>query len=209
VLTGDLIKSSRFSMKQRRQTISAIEDLAAHMPALFGGTVIGPEIFRGDSWQLLLSESRYALHAACCIRAGLRSRNLLDTRIGIGIGDAQVSPDRLGQSDGIAFRLSGAALDELMRGETLACRVDALAGNNPVQSLLDAALGFAARVMDEWSLLQAFAVEKALAGLTQKKIAAEWPNGATTQQNVTAMLRRAGWPQLSRLFTAFQHAINN
>ena len=109
-------KSSKLTGEQRQKTLTTIEQLAAEPAVLYQDLKLtGPEIFRGDSWQLLVSPSRYALRLACFIRAGLRSRSLADTRIGIGLGDVEMHGDRPGQSDGIAFRLSGRALDGLKK----------------------------------------------------------------------------------------------
>ena len=171
--------------------------------------IVGPEIFRGDSWQLLLSPSNYALHAAFYIRAALKSGGRADTRIGVGIGDVQTLGSVLGQSDGPAFRLSGKALDGLKKSETLACLLaPAHFTNAQTESLLNASLKFAARFTDEWSMREAWAVLKVLEGKTQQSIAREWPGGETSQQNVAAALRRAGWPQLNYLLAVFSKLMN-
>ena len=150
VLTGDIIKSSKLTGERRQKTLTAIEQLAEESAKLHQDLKLtGPEIFRGDSWQLLLSPPHHALRVACFIRAGLRSRGLADTRIGIGLGGVEMHDGRLGQSDGVAFRLSGRALDELKKSETLACHFDfASAENESFELVVNASLKFAARFMD-------------------------------------------------------------
>jgi hypothetical protein len=209
VLTGDLIKSSKMSNEQRQDTLSTISQLASHIPDIFPEIgITGPEIFRGDSWQLLLSQPQYALHVAAIIRAGLKSRKLLDTRIGIGLGNAEMLGNDLGQSDGAVFRLSGKALDELKRGDTLACKFEeSTIFRESSELFLNSSLKFAARFMEDWSHLEAFAISRALEGKTHQYIAGEWPGGKTSQQNVTSALRRGGWPLLNNLLSAFSVAI--
>ena len=207
VLTGDLIKSSKLSNEQRQATLVEIKRLAAVLPNIFQELeIIGPEIFRGDSWQMLFFPHSRALHVSAFVRAGLRSRRMADTRIGIGIGGAQLQGKNLGQSNGAAFRLSGKALDDLKKNETLACKIEKTTQiHNNSEELLNSALKFAARLMEDWSKLEAFAVIKALEGKTHQAIAGEWPGGETTQQNVAAALRRGGWPQLNNLLAVFAH----
>ena len=209
VLTGDLIKSSKMSNEQRQETLSTISQLALRCPDIFPDLgITGPEMFRGDSWQLLLSQPEYALHVAAIIRAGLKSRNLLDTRIGIGIGNAEMLGNDLGQSDGAVFRLSGKALDEMKRSDTLACKFEHLTVfRETTELLLNSSLKFAARFMEDWSHLEAFAISRALEGKTHQQIAGEWPGGKTSQQNVTSALRRGGWPLLNNLLSVFNVTI--
>ena len=206
VLTGDIIKSSKLTGEQRQKTLTGIGQLAGEIASIYQDVqVTGPEIFRGDSWQLLISRSPYALRFACFIRAGLRSRGLADTRIGVGIGGVDMLGDRLGHSDGVAFRLSGRALDELKKSETLACHFDSVsADNESFELLLNASFKYAARFMDDWSKLEAGAVQQALAGKTHLQIAKEWPGGETSQQNVAGALHRAGWAPLHNLVTVFE-----
>jgi len=68
-------------------------------------------IFRGDSFQGVLSRPDEALNAALIIRASLLSkfkgkRTRLDSRIAIGIGKIDYLPlDQAGEGDGEAFRI--------------------------------------------------------------------------------------------------------
>ena len=63
VLTGDLVKSSKMSGEQRQSSLKVISELSERLPDLFKDLeIIGPEIFRGDSWQMLIAAPKYALH---------------------------------------------------------------------------------------------------------------------------------------------------
>ncbi len=97
---------------------AAVDDLRAAFPSLVLGEI---DIFRGDSWQLLLAEPGKALRAAVAIRAGLKARTGRDTRVAIGIGPAQdIDLDRISASTGEAFLASGRMLDEMGRKQRIA-----------------------------------------------------------------------------------------
>jgi predicted DNA-binding protein YlxM (UPF0122 family) len=119
VLTGDLIGSSRF--EERENVISNLK---------YSFKMISPEsitlpfaIFRGDSFQGVLSRPDEALQAALIIRASLLSsfrgkRARLDARIAIGIGTIDYLPgDQVGEGDGEAYRNSGLELDKMKKRE--------------------------------------------------------------------------------------------
>lgn len=121
VLTGDLIGSSRFKIKEREEVLTNLKD---------SFKIISPDIvasrfvvFRGDSFQGVLSRPDEALNAALIIRASLLSKfkgkkTRLDARIAIGIGTIDYLPrDQAGEGDGEAFRNSGPELDKMKKGE--------------------------------------------------------------------------------------------
>lgn len=97
---------------------AVVDDLRAAFPGLVLG---GIDIFRGDSWQLLLAEPGKALRAAVAIRAGLKARTGYDSRVAIGIGPAtDIDLERISASTGEAFLASGRMLDEMGRKQRLA-----------------------------------------------------------------------------------------
>ena len=115
VLTGDVVSSARLRLEQPLPDIlgAAFARVAAKQ-----GSVLRPfEIFRGDSFQGVMAP-REALFGAIVIRASLRAtrcnhNQTPDARIAIGIGTIDAPHERIPESDGEAFRLSGRALDGL------------------------------------------------------------------------------------------------
>ncbi len=121
VLTGDLIGSSRFRIQQREEVLSNLKDSFKKIsPDIIASPFV---IFRGDSFQGVLSRPDEALNAALIIRASLLSkfkgkRTRLDARIAIGIGTIDyLPPDQAGEGDGEAFRNSGPELDKMKKSE--------------------------------------------------------------------------------------------
>ena len=116
VLTGDLVRSREMTADQiatvRATLDAAVQEIDRWSPGLVLG---GPQFFRGDSWQIALSEPGYFLRAAMGLRAVLRAMDMrAETRIGIGIGQAErVDPQEISLSVGEAFILSGGALDTI------------------------------------------------------------------------------------------------
>ena len=121
VLTGDLIGSSRFRIQQHEEVLSNLKDSFKKISS----DIIASQfvVFRGDSFQGVLSRPDEALNAALIIRASLLSkfkgkRTRLDARIAIGIGTIDyLPPDQAGEGDGEAFRNSGLELDKMKKSE--------------------------------------------------------------------------------------------
>ncbi|MDZ7314771.1 MAG: hypothetical protein ONA69_03500 [candidate division KSB1 bacterium] len=132
-------------------------------------TVIGPHLFCGDSWQLLIDDARFVSHPAFYLRAELISRFAVDSRIGVGIGCIDTLPaEGLGHAKGSALRLSGAALDFLSRRETCRCLLqEALF----YSEWINVTLNYAARYSSQWPKRESFAVARALEGMGVKQIA--------------------------------------
>lgn len=163
VLTGDLVGSSRLtaaSLDGARQAFAtAAAEIEAWRPRLVGAA---PDFFRGDSWQMLLTQPGFSLRAAFYIRASLKAGDPdWDTRIGIGLGEIdRIDKQRTSLSAGEAFLLSGRALDEM--GEALDIVV-----RGPKNGLrwgaLEPLAHICSAVMDDWSQKQAQAAKLALA----------------------------------------------
>jgi hypothetical protein len=73
------------------------------------------EIFRGDSFQLEISQPQHALLAAIRIKACIKSVDKLDVRLGIGIGEKNYTAPRITESNGPVFVNSGETFEELKK----------------------------------------------------------------------------------------------
>ncbi len=193
MLTGDVVGSSALEASQRRQLPRILKEAAGAVREQLGRQVTGElDVFRGDSWQMVLAEPANSLRAALIMRAHLRAcakEGGLDTRVAIGIGEINFVPRReVSQGDGPAFRASGLLLEELPRD----CRLGlALAGREtPVE--LPVMLGLMDHVISRWTGKQALAALGALAGWPQARIARLW-RPAVKQPVVARHLRRGGW----------------
>lgn len=173
VLTGDLIGSSRFRVEEREKVISNLKDSFKMIsPDIITSMFV---IFRGDSFQGVLSRPEEALIAALIIRSSLLSRfkgkrARLDARIAIGIGTIDYLPgNQVGEGDGEAYRNSGLELDKMKKREQNIIIKTPWAGINEELriecSLLDA-------LIQRWTKEQAEVILYHITkGVTQEEIA--------------------------------------
>lgn len=122
VLTGDLIGSRK---------VNNIEDLMGVLKRVFAdikkdtSIVFEAEIYRGDSFQIVILNPKDALLFAVLVRVGLKAKTIVkpnsnsipiyklwDARIAIGIGEAVIK-SKIIESNGEAFQLSGLEFDKL------------------------------------------------------------------------------------------------
>lgn len=113
VMTGDLVASRQ--APSRDALLSELKSALTMLERNFGARY---EIYRGDSFQVVLGRPRDAATAAILVRAHLRGISApkgprWDARLAIGVGEAGQTRDSLGESFGQAFELSGLGLDRL------------------------------------------------------------------------------------------------
>jgi hypothetical protein len=153
VLTGDLIKSRQAGLAAVDQTFTILEDAASTF-----GTTWALDLrftrFRGDGWQVVLTEPGLLLDATIYFMARLKaSPPKIATRIAIGVGPY----DNLGSRDltdasGSAFFISGDHLADLDRSRMLDL---AGLGIGPAQVAI---IDFAEWIAAGWTQTQAEAV---------------------------------------------------
>jgi len=159
------------------------------------------DVFRGDSWQMVVKDPVQSLRIALFIRSLLMSEKSIeptDTRISIGFGSIEYLPeDDIASGIGDAFRLSGYGLDQ--------CKNDLrmkLSFPEENRSSLSEGLGTITRLIDfqiqRWTSRQADAVAGALIGFTQKEIATRWVRESVSQQAISQHLDAAGWNPVSQ-----------
>ncbi|MGY5452780.1 hypothetical protein ACVFI8_17830 [Agarivorans sp. MS3-6] len=116
VLTGDLVGSSELDSQHFATLIHALSRTLADQSERYQCRY---EIFRGDAFQLVLTNPTVAVECALNIRLALRSvqshGKSYDARIGIGIGVIDPLAELISRSNGEAFVLSGRGLDSLKR----------------------------------------------------------------------------------------------
>ena len=188
--------SSKLGGKERRALPRTLGETSRAARSLFQRIVpADAEVFRGDSWQLVVAEARAGLRVALFFRAYLRGHSpgcRLDTRVAIGIGPITYLPkNRVSQGDGPAFRASGKALEEMPRNRRLA--LDVAGGAAPPG--IAAVICLIDRWMARWTEKQALAVLGRLQGQTQAQIGQSWAS-PVKQQVIARHLAQAGWDSI-------------
>lgn len=204
VLTGDVVDSEAMSAAGGPTVGSLLRGATAAAQGTFPEAGISAvDIFRGDSWQLYLENPAWAGRVAWFIRAWVRASGsprspFADTRLAIGLGTvSRLVPDRVSESEGEAFVVSGRALDALTSGKPRRGARWAIAGLGDITGAAgDAIVALADVVAGGWTPKQAWALCGAWQGLTQTEIGATFGpqfGEAISQMTVAAHLRAGGF----------------
>ena len=200
VLTGDLVRSSRLTSDQSREAMDGLKSAACTFNAVYPGAIHKEmDTFRHDSWQLLLNNPVLAFRVALFLRCILKMKSSAgikyDTRISIGIGSVDfVAENRISDSRGIAFTLSGRGLDGMKTAHlafdgSFADADDWHDVSLGVVPLLDC-------VVTDWTPVESGVVSAALLGKTQVETAdylLSKQEAVPTRQAIGDSLSRAHW----------------
>ena len=181
LITGVIISSTSIPFEERKKLLEIFDKIVNDLQSL---CELKCEIFRGDSFQILVEKAELALEVAVLVRAGLKmntpenSKIIWDARVAIGVGEIEFIDDKVITSDGEAFKYSGRAFDELIKTNlTIKTRWD-----NINEELKSSTL-FADDIISNWTEIQAFVVYKSLLlNKSQKEIADEQNKSA---QNIS------------------------
>lgn len=214
VITGDIIRSSALdtSARKRLQGVMTMEISSQLREAFPEAIVFDLDVYRGDSWQLLIRTPHQSLRIAFFFRAYIKAAMAsgeIDTRMGIGLGRVAVMPrKRVSDGDGDAFRNSGSALDGMGGRRRLA-----LAGFGDRDTpCLDALLHLGDALSRQWTDRQAIAILGALRDRTQEEIRAMeiWGRGKNnplSQQAVAKHLKLAHWEAIQASIDFFESRV--
>lgn len=170
VITGDVVSSSSIKLEWRDRLLGSLQEITEELNAV---SHLKIELFRGDSFQLLVEEPENTLLVAVLFRAGLISRTPSDSkkrwdaRMAIGIGEVSFLKDSIVISDGEAFRLSGRDMDDIKKKKlSLRTRWEDINGEFKVST------AFADDIISKWTQAQAEVIYLSwLYNSTQKEIA--------------------------------------
>ncbi len=201
VLTGDLVKSVKLDPVNLRLVLQRLQEGQVRFNLTYENSIVGKmAVFSGDSWQVLMNTINLSFRLALYFRALVKASEGLtaDTRIAVAWGQIDketLNPDRISESTGQAFTLSGRALAEMDRSKHLAMAISDSFGLDlyegfkflpPSMLLLDVVSG-------RWTEKQSEMMVLALLGCNQSQIASELN---IAQPTVNKSLNAAGWKKL-------------
>lgn len=208
VITGDIIDSSDAKGKHKNMLIQSLKSAFETIGKLIESD--SPDasfnIFRGDSFQGVLSHPGDALKAALLIRTSLIRKNISDkdakwdTRVAIGLGTIDYMAKNISEGDGPAYRNSGPVLDDLKGDYKFAITTPSDEYNNEFKSscaLLDA-------VINKWTAPQAEIIFRLLQDKTQKEIGKELD---ISEAAVHYRVKAAGWFAIREFLNRYQEII--
>lgn len=142
VITGDIIKSRVNANPE--VWIKALKRALSHL----SDNDYSWEIYRGDSFQIELSQIKGSFLASVYIKACIKSIKGLDVRLSIGIGDKTYQGDRVSESNGEAFIYSGETLETLKKEKQ---NLQIKTQNTALNRELNLYFKLALIAMDDWT----------------------------------------------------------
>ena len=113
VLTGDIVRSTELGDRKLDELMKALAKESDRIRKWTQPASPRLERFRGDGWQLVLTDPTYALRAGLLLRATVKKVDQdADTRIAFGIGFGTLG-SALAESSGDAFEKSGVQLEKI------------------------------------------------------------------------------------------------
>ncbi len=190
VITGDIINSREGDVKHWITNLKRIL-------ALYGTESMDWEIFRGDSFQLKLSPE-LALKAAFHIKASIKQTGLYDVRMAIGLGEEGHKANKITESNGSAYILSGECFESLKK-QTLALKTE----NQALDQALNLMISLALLVADNWSRTVARVILTSIEheGLQQTELSKLLNK---SQSSVSEALKRGGFDEIMNVNTYYQ-----
>ncbi|WP_156180479.1 hypothetical protein [Rufibacter radiotolerans] len=225
VLTGDIIDSTLLSDSERARLNQVMNEGLT--------TLVGKdhyEIFRGDSFQILLDTPSLALKTAIQVRCLLRKslisdqlhqnptskkaskanplqysykREVVDARISIGLGKTGYKGPNIKTSDGEAFQLSGRALDSL---KSKGPRLVVATPQEEFNAYMEVICSLLDVFINNWSVQQAEVIYELLEGKKQQEIADMLH---ITQASVSQRISSAHWQEVEKAVALFQQKTKN
>lgn len=142
VITGDIVNSR--SVRNPEKWLVPLKKVFEE----YGKNPVEWDIFRGDSFQLMIQNPAESFRAAVKVKAVIKSIKELDVRLVIGIGDVSYIAPRITESNGEAFVFSGEQFENLKKmKQTMAIKTPWKQFDEEMNLCLKLAL----IAMDNWS----------------------------------------------------------
>jgi hypothetical protein len=193
VITGDIINSKKVKPSVWLKTLKKVLDS-------FGESPKNWEIFRGDSFQIEVSNVADLLDVAFQIKAAIKTIKGLDVRLSLGLGDKTYASRKITQSNGSAFVRSGELIEDLKK---MKINLAINSGNEMFDNELNLYLKLALVAMDSWLVTPA---ETVLLALQNRELPQEELGKilGIKQNAVSARLKRSRYYELLEVNKMFQ-----
>jgi hypothetical protein len=207
VITGDIIGSSGLDKKDRKDLHTQLKKIYSRLQKDSPETLPLPiDVFRGDSWQFIVAVPSESLRIALCfrllIKSGIYIQNI-DARLSIATGKIDfISTNRISESDGEAFRISGKNLEKMKNSEHLCIHIP----NEKIQDHLQITISLADFIITKYTAKQSLAVYGMLTGMSQEEIRKLW-KPVVSQQMVSLHLKSSGWILLKDFIQFYKNNI--
>lgn len=197
IITGDIVKSR--SVKDSDVWMALLKKALKR----YISDASKWNIYRGDSFQLELSDITESFIIALYIKASIKTIKGLDVRLAVGIGEKTFSGQTVVESNGEAFQYSGETL-ETLKNEKVNLKIKT--SHEDLDKELNLYFKFALSIMDHWTVNDAEIVKlvieypEALQEELGKKI-------GINQNAVSTRLKRAQIDLIMQLDQMFRQKI--
>ena len=195
ILTGDIIQSRRSKPSVWLKALKKEFDKIGPSPKRW-------DIFRGDSFQLELTQPEDSFMIAMKIRCLLKAKSI-DVRMAIGVGEKEHAAASILESNGQAFVLSGEKFESLKKEkQTLAIKTPWPEFDGDMNLILK----LASIAMSKWTANSAEAIKIALEkpDLIQEDLGKKL---GIKQNAVSGRLKRAYFDELTEVDALFRKKI--
>jgi len=208
VITGDVIDSTLLDAADRKRMNRSMQKLGEVL-VQGGYRVNAQETFRGDSFQLVLKESSRVMEVALLLRAYMRGTELegdqvLDVRLGIGLGPIEFKAKSQNASDGTAYRYAAKALDQTVKNNL--ANIWIKTGIEELDENLNSINVAWETIISRWTVAQSKSMLRALQGYVHQDIANQLK---VTQSTITRSLQSADEKAIQYLKAFCQRQILN
>ena len=193
IITGDIINSKRNSPKVWLKLLKKELNVIGATPKVW-------EIYRGDSFQVIINDPGNALMVAIKIKAAMMSLSKVDVRMALGFGKRTHNAPKITESNGSAFVHSGEKFEMLnQEKQKIAVKSDHPSFDSEINLYLKLSL----IAMDNWTANSAEIIN----------IAIENPNKSQEdlgkmlgirQNAVSTRLKRAYYTEIMEVNQMFQ-----
>ncbi len=191
VITGDIVNSRSVDSEKWLLTLKAVlRD--------FGRETCDWEVYRGDSFQLVVEAAR-ALDAVFYIKSAIKKIPPLDVRMALGLGDISYRATKVLESNGSAFIYSGECFDQLKK-HTLRVR----SADSNLDEVLNLMFSMADFITNTWKPVTTEIIHNRLKypDMTQRKLAQLM--GRKSQASISEGLKRGGYDEIKNLIDYFK-----
>ncbi len=205
VLSGDLVGSSKLETEERKEILSVLKDSFKLIKSIYPEAIKSAfDVYRGDSFQGILSEPAVSLSSAIIIRAYLRYKinQKADARIAIGIGGIDYLPKHITEGYGEAFVVSGELLDKMKKSRY---NLQIETPSEEINKELKVEFILLDFLISKWSAEQAEAIIKHMTGLTQEEIAKKL---GISQPAVHKRLENAGFWLIDQMCDRYEKLVS-
>lgn len=198
VLTGDIVRS-----RTAKNAASWMKNLKQVL-ADYGPSPKIWQVYRGDSFQLELTDPETSLLAAIRIKAAIRSFKGLDVRLSIGIGTKDYNAGIVTESNGEAFVYSGEGFEALKK---LRRRMIITTPWQDLNREINVMITLASIAMDNWT---ANSAEFMLLSIDNSEMSQRELGKKTgrTQSSVSEAQARAYYPELMQFELYYRERVS-